>query len=134
MTDFFEPSLSRDELLGMSSLALAHVGDAVYDLLTRTRLCSLGSSTAKNLHKETVKRVSAPAQSRAMERIEPLLTEEEHDVYRRGRNAHVHFIPKNATRAEYGRATGLECLLGYLWLSGQKERILELYALTTEEE
>ena len=134
MENFFEPSLNRETLQTMSSLALAHVGDAVYDLLTRTRLSQQGRSTAKNLHRETVKRVSAPAQSEAMIRIEPFLSEQEHDIFRRGRNAHLHFIPKNATRAEYARATGLECLFGYLWLSGQANRILQLYDIIIEGE
>ena len=133
MRDYLHTVLKPDELLGLSSLALAHVGDAVYDLMVRTWLCSEGRQTAKNLHFETVRRVSAPAQSAAFQRIEGLLNEQERDVFRRGRNAHAHFIPKNASRAAYCRATGLEALLGYLYLLGEYDRINELFDVLMNE-
>ena len=77
--------------------------------------------------------VCAPAQAAVADRILPLLTEEELGFYRRGRNAHVHAIPKHATAAEYGKATGLEALFGWLYLRGQNERIEELFAIILEE-
>ena len=99
----------------------------------RSWLCASGRATAQNLHRATVSYVCAPAQAARMERMLPLLTEEEAAQYRRGRNAHVHMIPKNATHREYAMATGLECLFGYLYLSGQTGRINELFQLTMED-
>ena len=116
----------------LSSLALAHVGDAVYDLLVRTKLTTDGSLTAVSLHKETVARVNARAQHEAAERILPVLTEEESAVYRRARNTKVHSVPKNASLAEYHSATGLEALFGWLWLKGMDGRIMELFEMITE--
>lgn len=116
----------------LSSLALAHVGDAVYDLLVRTRLTTDGSLTAVSLHKETVARVNARAQHEAAEHILSVLTEEESAVYRRARNTKVHSVPKNASLADYHSATGLEALFGWLWLKGMDARINELFELITE--
>ena len=121
--------LSKQELQTMSALALAHIGDAVFELLVRTELCKKGSSVNGKLHKLTVAEVCAPAQAEFVQKILPCLTEEESAVYRRGRNAHVHSIPKNATHAQYAKATGLEALFGMLYLSGQNERIAELFEL-----
>ena len=134
MQDYFDVRLSRDELQNMSSLALAHMGDGVYEVLVRSWLCVHGRATAGNLHREAVAYVCAPAQAKAMEKILPLLTEEEAGVYRRGRNAHVSQIPKNATRGEYNQATGLEAVFGYLYLSGRKDRISQLFAVIVDEE
>lgn len=128
-----EPILSAQEIQKMSALALAHIGDAVFELLVRTQLCRRGFAVNGNLHRETVARVCAPAQAKFVERILPILSENERSVYRRGRNAHVHAIPKNATQSEYGKATGLEALFGMLYLSGQTERIEELFAIGSEE-
>ena len=86
----------------------------------------------KELHAHTVARVTAPAQSALVERLLPHLTAEEIRVYKRGRNAHTHQAPKSATPGQYARATGLEALFGWLWLTGQKDRISELYALGIE--
>ncbi len=121
--------LSKQELQTMSALALAHIGDAVFELLVRTELCKKGSSVNGKLHKLTVAEVCAPAQAVFAQKILPHLTEEESAVYRRGRNAHVRAIPKHATHAQYGKATGLEALFGMLYLSGKSERIAELFAL-----
>ena len=129
-----EPILSKQELQKMSALALAHIGDAVFELLVRTKLCKEGYGVNGNLHRETVARVCAPAQAAFVERILPILSEDERSVYRRGRNAHVHAIPKNATQSQYGKATGLEALFGMLYLSGQSQRIEELFALGSKEE
>ncbi len=126
--------LSMQEIQKMSALALAHIGDAVFELLVRTELCKQGVAVNGNLHKQTVARVCAPAQAAFAQRIMPHLTEEEAAVYRRGRNAHVHAIPKNATQSQYGKATGLEALFGMLYLSGRTQRVAELFELGKEGE
>ena len=113
MQDYFHPQMTQQELLAMSSLALAHIGDAVFELLVRTKLCVEGGTTNGRLHQQTVALVQAPAQARFALRIQPLLTPEEAAVYRRGRNAHPHGIPKHATPGEYARATGLEACLAH---------------------
>jgi ribonuclease-3 family protein len=102
-----EPLLPERELHAMSVLALAHVGDAVYELLVRTELCRRGRLTAGALHRETVLYVSATAQARAAERLLPRLTEEERDIYRRGRNPKVASVPRSADAGEYLAATAL---------------------------
>lgn len=133
MQDYFHPTMTKDELLAMSALGLAHIGDGVFELLVRTYLCRSGLAKSGNLHRATVARVAAPAQARFLDAILPHLTDEEQAIYRRGRNTHVHGVPKNATHGEYAKATGLEALLGSLWLSGQQERINELFCLGMEE-
>ena len=85
------------------------------------------------LHKAAVRYVAAPAQAQAVERILPLLSEEEGDVYRRGRNTSPHSVPQKASRAEYQSATGLEALFGWLYLQGRTERLNELFTLMMEE-
>lgn len=133
MQDYFHPLMNKTELCAMSALGLAHMGDGVFELLVRTYLCQSGLAQSGNLHKATVARVSAPAQADFFDAIAPHLTEEEQAVYRRGRNTHVHGVPKNATHAQYAKATGLEALFGSLWLSGQHARINELFCLGMEE-
>lgn len=133
MESYFEPYMDRRDVNGLSALSLAHLGDAVFELLVRTWLCTHGGGLVKNLHRATVSYVSAPAQAARMERMLPLLTEEEQAMYRRGRNAHVHMIPKNASHEQYSKATGLECLFGSLYLLGRRERVNELFLLTMEE-
>ena len=107
----------------LSPLALAFVGDGVYSLLVRERLLTMANRPVNDLHKLAVSEVRAEAQSAAMESITPLLTEEELAVYKRGRNAHT-----VRSGAEYHRATGLECLFGYLYLSDQIDRVRELFS------
>ncbi len=133
MTDYFTIQLSADEIRGISSIGLAHIGDGVYELLVRTWLCAHGKATGKGLHRATVALVCAPKQAELSERILPLLTEEEHDVFRRGRNANVHSIPRHASRAQYQQATALEALFGWLYLSGQRQRINALFNIMMEE-
>ena len=133
MENYWKLTVPPDELRAMSSLALAHMGDAVYEILVRDWLCSQGRGTCGNLHRETVAMVRAEAQAEAVQQILPLLTEEEAAVYRRGRNAQVHSIPKNASRSQYCKATGLEALLGWLYLQGRLERINELFAAILDE-
>ena len=133
MYDYTQAKMNDDAIRAISSIGLAHLGDAVYELLVRTYLCVHGKATGKGLHRATVELVCAPAQAERAERMLPLLTQEELAFYRRGRNAHVHQVPKNATYAQYARATGLECLFGALYLSGQLDRLNELFILTMED-
>ena len=111
-----------------------HLGDGVFELMVRSWLCLHGKATSKGLHRATVRYVAAPAQARAVERILPLLTGEEGDVFRRGRNTSPHSVPQNASRADYQAATGLEALFGWLWLQGRTERLNQLFAVIMEEE
>ncbi|MBP7320819.1 MAG: ribonuclease III [Lachnospiraceae bacterium] len=117
-----------------SPLALAFIGDGIFDLIIRTLVVGTGNTKASQLHKRTSQMVKAPAQSQMVETILPLLTEEEEAVYRRGRNAKSPTMAKNATMAEYRRATGLEALMGYLYLNNQFERVVELIKAAIKEE
>ena len=134
MTDYLHLQLPPDQIRGISSIGLAHMGDAVYELLVRTWLCAHGKATGKGLHRATVALVCAPKQAELAQRILPLLTEEEQAVLRRGRNANVHSIPAHASRAQYQQATALEALLGWLHLSGRHDRVEQLFAVMMEEE
>lgn len=133
MQNYFTLSMDTRDVNQISALGLAHCGDAVFELLVRSRLCVSGGALPKNLHRATVALVCAPAQAEQAERMLPLLTEQELAYYRRGRNAHVHQIPKHATHEQYAKATGLECLFGALYLTGQTQRINELFNLTMED-
>ena len=133
MTDYFSIALPEDNIRAISSIGLAHIGDGEYELLVRTYLCAHGKATGKGLHRATVDLVRAPEQARRAQRILPLLTEAEQEVFRRGRNAHVHSIPQHASRAEYQQATALEALFGWLYLRGQRARINELFVYMMEE-
>ena len=125
--DCFEINMTREQLMGVSSLALAHVGDAVYELLVRAALCSRGIPRADTLHRMTVSHVAAPAQAEAAGRLLPMLTDEEKQIYKRGRNTHVQSVPRGASAAEYHAATGLEALFGWLYMNGQRERLDSLF-------
>lgn len=131
--DYFCPQMRLQDINSISMLGLAHIGDAVYELLTRTMLCSDGNKRANELHKKTVSIVNAPAQAAAMERLLPILDDEELAVYKRGRNAKVNSVPQKADISQYHSATGLEALFGYLYLMGKVERINELFALCVGE-
>lgn len=134
MENYFELSAPVETIQGISSIGLAHLGDAVYEVLVRSWLCVHGKATGKGLHRATVALVCAPEQAKRAEKILPELTEEEQAVFRRGRNACVHSIPKNASRGEYQQATALEALFGYLYLLGRKERINALFVRMMEED
>ena len=134
MTDYLHIQLPPDQMRGISSIGLAHMGDAVDELLVRTWLCAHGKATGKGLHRATVALVCAPKQAELAQRILPLLTEEEQAVFRRGRNANVHSIPAHASRAQYQQATALEALLGWLHLSGRHDRVEQLFAVMMEGE
>lgn len=118
---FVEPGLNPNEL---SPLVLAYVGDAVFELYIRTKLASYPAKMHK-LHKNAVKYVQASSQAAIILAWEPDLTEEEKEVVRRGRNAKGG-VPRHGDVAEYRYSTGMEALLGYLYLNGQVERLLEL--------
>lgn len=127
MENYFALRLREDDIRAISSIGLAHLGDAVYELLVRTYLCAQGKATGRGLHRAAVELVKAPAQARLADRILPLLTEEELAVFKRGRNANVNTIPHSASRSDYLKATALECLFGYLYLQGATGRINELF-------
>lgn len=133
MENYFDITMTDDQLRAISSIGLAHMGDAVFEILVRTWLCAHGKATGKGLHQATIALVRAESQAEKAERILPLLTEEEAAVFRRGRNAQVHSVPPHASRAQYGEATALEALLGWLWLKGRKERVNELFCIMMEE-
>lgn len=133
MTDYFHLNIDRAALLSLSTLGLAHLGDGVYEVMVRSWLVLHGKASAKDLHKATVRYVAAPAQAERFEKIQPLLTEEEAGVFRRGRNTDPHSVPKAASRAQYQTATGLEALFGWLYLQGRTDRLNELFAIMMEE-
>ena len=126
MGDYLRPNLSG-ELHGISALGLAHIGDAVFELMVRTWLCTRGALTAKKLHGAMQAFVSAKAQAAAAERILPGLSETEFAVYKRGRNAHVNSVPRGSTYEQYHTATGIEALFGFLYLSGETDRLGQLF-------
>ena len=109
-----------------SPLTLAYIGDAIYDLVIRTIVVERGNQSAKGLHKTTIKYVNAKVQAKMIDALEETLTEEELAVYHRGRNAKSYTSAKNASIIEYRKATGLEALMGYLYLKGETARMLML--------
>ena len=117
--------LNPDKMTGTD---LAYLGDAVMELMTREKLLATGVTDVGRLNKLALSYVRATAQSEAVERVLPLLTEEESEVFKRGRNAHGISAPKSASTADYRRATGLEALFAYLWLRGEDDRRRELFA------
>ena len=130
--NYFQKNLSVKEINQISNLSLALVGDGVYELMCRTFLCTKGDHNVLHLHKDTVNMVNATAQARFADKLLPALTEEELAFYRRGKNAHTHAAPKAATRQDYAKATGLECLFGALYLQGKTDRLNELFAIIVD--
>lgn len=131
--DYLHPKLDDAAIARMSSLALAHVGDAVYEILVRSYLACDGTQTAKNLHSRTVALVRASAQAEAVQRILPLLDEAEQEVFRHGRNAKPKTVPKSSSVAEYAYATALEALFGWLYLKQRYGRINELFGVIAQD-
>ena len=119
--------LPKQQIDAISNLGLAHIGDGVWELLCRSYLCSKGEKTVAQLHRDTISMVKAPAQAAYIEKILPLLTGDETAYYRRGKNSHVHAVPKGSTPMEYSKATGLEALFGALYLAGETQRLNELF-------
>ncbi len=116
----------------LSPLNLAFIGDCIYEILVREALVCEANRPVNELHRESIKYVSAKAQTEAYAKIKDMLTEEETAQFKRGRNAKVGHSPKSATDAEYHTATGIEALFGYLYLSGKTERIKQLFAAITD--
>ena len=131
--DYLHPKLDDAAIARMSSLALAHVGDAVYEILVRSYLACGGTQTAENLHSRTVALVRASAQAEAVQRILPLLDEAEQEVFRHGRNAKPKTVPKSSSVAEYAYATALEALFGWLYLKQRYGRINELFGVIAQD-
>lgn len=119
-------ALGEVDIRTYSPLTLAYIGDAVYDLIFRTAVVQRGNTSPNKLHIRTTRYVKAPAQARLVEAILEDLSAEELAVYKRGKNAKPYTMAKNATAGEYKRATGLEALVGYLYLTDQMERVLYL--------
>ena len=126
-------NMTKAQIDAISNLGLAHMGDCVYEMLVRAYLCAEGNKTVAQLHKQTISMVKATYQAAFVDKMLPLLTEEEITYYRRGKNSHVHAVPKSATPAQYAKATGLEAMFGYLFLSGQKNRANEIFHLVMQE-
>lgn len=121
--------LEEQDIRTYSPLTLAYIGDAIYELVIRTILVKKGNAPVNQLHKNASSLVKASAQSEMIKIIEPALTEEERAVYKRGRNAHSATTAKNASTGDYRRATGFEAVMGYLYLTGDYGRMLELIRL-----
>ena len=134
MENYFRMNMDKRDLDAISNLGLAHIGDSVFEVLCRSYLCAKGGKNVGNLHRQTVALVKAPSQAKFMEKLLPILTEDELAYYRRGKNSHVHAVPKGATPAEYAKATGLETLFGALYLAGQTDRLNELFHIIMEED
>ncbi len=116
----------RQMLESYSPLTLAYIGDAIYDLVIRTVVVGRANRPANILHHITVKYVSAGAQARIVTALQERFTQEEQEVYRRGKNAKPHTTAKNASPGDYRKATGFEAVLGWLYLKNEMERVLEL--------
>ncbi len=118
--------LTATDIRMLNPLVLAYIGDSVYDTYIRTLLVTGGSAHVAKLHKMSVAFVKAKAQADILNRINEMLTEEEQDVVRRGRNTKSGTVPKNADIADYRQATGFEALLGFLYLTGETGRLMEI--------
>ena len=132
MENYFQMNLTKQQIDAISNLGLAHMGDCVFEILCRGYLCAQGETTVDRLHRDTISMVKATSQAKFVDKLLPLLNEEEMACYRRGKNDHVHAVPKSATPAEYAKATGLEALFGALYLAGKTERINELFKTVME--
>ena len=132
MDNYFEITMPKAQIDAISNLGLAHMGDCVYEMLCRAYLCASGHKTVAQLHGDTINMVKASAQAQFVDKLLPMLTEEEVAYYRRGKNSHVHAVPKSCTPAEYAKATGLEALFGALYLAGQTDRLNELFKYLIE--
>lgn len=130
MKELIERKKNIEEVKLMPPLVWAYVGDAVYELYIRTNLVNNTKLNPHKLHVEAIKYVKAQAQAKILEKITEILTEEEKDIVRRGRNAQNHHLPKNANLDEYSHATAFEAMIGYLYLTKQDERLGEILEKT----
>lgn len=129
-------SISKDwgvDIKMLSPLQFAYIGDAVYELFIRTYLIGMKNISVNELHKEAIEYVKAKAQADITHYLEDKLTEEEWQMIKRGRNAKSGSTPKNANLLDYRYATGFETLIGYLYLLGRYERILEIFGMIIDE-
>ena len=128
MTEYLRDAFGlRDvDLRTYSPLTLPYIGDAIYDLIIRTLIVKQGNSRPEKMHKRASALVKASAQAEMIERLLPMLTEEEHAIYKRGRNAKSYTMAKNATMLDYRKATGFEALMGYLYLKEDMSRLIDL--------
>lgn len=124
--DFLDRNKDIKDVKMLSPLVWAYVGDAVYELYIRTNLVNNSNAKPHKLHVESIKYVKASAQANNLYKIETILTDEEKDVVRRGRNVQSHHVAKNATVADYSHATAFEALIGFLYLTHQDERLNEI--------
>ena len=127
--NYFKPDMSPAQVNKISMLGLAHIGDAVYELMVRASLCESGHTAVYELHHLATGQVNAPAQARAAEKILPMLDPDEAAIYRRGRNAHVNSVPHGSGIGQYHAATGLEALFGWLYLLGRTDRLAQLFSV-----
>lgn len=127
-------NLPKRDIRSYSPLTLAYIGDAVYDLLIRTEVVSNGNCQVNKYHRQVSQIVKAEAQAELMHKLLDELTEEERDIYHRGRNANSYTKAKNASMGDYHRATGFEALIGYLYLTEQYARITELIQIGRDKE
>lgn len=132
--DCFNVSLSEQEINKIPMLALAHIGDGVFELMVRSKLILEGKTRVNDLHRACVRIVAATSQAKRIEKLLPYLTDSELAIFRRGRNAKVNSVPHAASVREYHEATGLEALFGALWLMGERARLNELFSLAMEEQ
>ena len=133
MENYFHMHMDKQQINAISNLGLAHIGDGVFELLTRSWICAHGDQTVNRMHRDTIALVKATSQAKFADKMLPLLSEDEKALYRRGKNSHVHAVPKSATPAEYAKATGVEALFGGLYLAGQTDRINEIFVTVMEE-
>ena len=133
MENYFRMNMTLAEVNAISNLGLAHMGDCVFEILCRAHLCAQGEKTVDRLHRDTINMVKATSQAQFVDSLLPMLTEEELSFYRRGKNSHVHAVPKSASPAQYAKATGLEALFGALYLMGRTERLNELFQAVIQE-
>ena len=133
MENYFHMHMDKQRVNAISNLGLAHIGDGVFELLTRSWLCGHDRLTVGRMHADTISLVKATAQAKFADAMLPLLTEDEKALYRRGKNSHVHAVPKSCTPAEYAKATGVEALFGGLYLMGEGDRINEIFVTVMEE-
>ncbi len=119
--------LSEKEILGLNPLVLAFVGDSVQQLMVRTKLASTSTAKAGELHKLQSEQIKASAQAKYMDEIMSILTEDEIAIFKRARNTHMNTMAKNASVADYKKASGFEAVIGYLYLLGKNERLEELF-------
>lgn len=124
--EVFRVTRTKEEVNQMSPLTWAYVGDAVYELYIRTHLVNSTHLKPHKLHIEAISYVKAKAQADILKNLENILTEEEQEIVRRGRNTQTHHVAKNASVQEYMYSTAFEALIGYLYLTGQEERLTQL--------